>query len=175
MVVSTPLNSTSLGLPRPGKNDSYSMRDPSARFRSSEEFMQHGMSEYVILQHRNVCKDGFDLQDEIDCGKSEAVTPSIKCRFRLTYLITPLNIARPVFLDLPAPWDAISHVKRAARVRPIHPSSAALLFTASQKDRIVRICCFSPCIEQVLRTVSALNEHGYTGTYITPPFLIRSN
>ncbi|KAF8526091.1 tRNA methyltransferase complex GCD14 subunit-domain-containing protein [Gautieria morchelliformis] len=85
--------------------------------KAREEFMQHGMSDYVILQHRNVCKDGFDLQDEIDC----------------------------VFLDLPAPWDAIPHVKRAVR-----------------KDRIVRICCFSPCIEQVLRTVSALNEHGYT-------------
>lgn len=34
----------------------------------SEEFVQHGISDYVILQHRNVCKDGFDMQDEVDCG-----------------------------------------------------------------------------------------------------------
>jgi len=50
-----------------------------------------------------------------------------------------------VFLDLPAPWDAVDHAKAALR-----------------KDRTTRICCFSPCMEQVLRTVSALNEAGFT-------------
>ncbi|KAG6812303.1 hypothetical protein H0H92_003476 [Tricholoma furcatifolium] len=50
-----------------------------------------------------------------------------------------------VFLDLPAPWEAIEHAKRALR-----------------KDRTTRICCFSPCMEQVLRTVNALNDAGFT-------------
>ncbi|KAK0464198.1 tRNA methyltransferase complex subunit Cpd1 [Desarmillaria tabescens] len=50
-----------------------------------------------------------------------------------------------VFLDIPAPWDAIEHAKKALR-----------------KDCITRICCFSPCMEQVLRTVSALNDAGFT-------------
>ncbi|KAF8527525.1 tRNA methyltransferase complex subunit Cpd1 [Hysterangium stoloniferum] len=81
------------------------------------EFKQHGMSDYVSLQHRNVCKDGFALKEAVEA----------------------------VFLDLPMPWEAIPFAKMAAR-----------------KDRIVRICCFSPCMEQVSRTVSALNEHGFT-------------
>ncbi|CAE6347838.1 unnamed protein product [Rhizoctonia solani] len=86
--------------------------------RGEEEFARHGMNEFVVLQHRNVCKDGFGLQNEVD----------------------------GVFLDLPAPWEAVASAKQALR-----------------KDRIGRICCFSPCMEQVLRTVSALNELGFTG------------
>jgi len=85
--------------------------------KASEEFTQHGMSETVTLTHRNVCKDGF----------------------------TVLDAADSVFLDLPAPWEAIDFAK-----------------TALRKDRITRICCFSPCMEQVMRTVSALNDSGFT-------------
>ncbi|TFK87492.1 tRNA methyltransferase complex GCD14 subunit [Polyporus arcularius HHB13444] len=85
--------------------------------KAREEFTRHGMDDIVTLTHRNVCKDGFTVTDTVDA----------------------------VFLDLPAPWDAIGHAKNALR-----------------KDRITRICCFSPCMEQVLRTVSALNEAGFT-------------
>ena len=49
------------------------------------------------------------------------------------------------FLDLPAPWEAIPNL----------PS----LFT---RTRVARVCCFSPCIEQVLSTHSALRKHGFT-------------
>lgn len=49
-----------------------------------------------------------------------------------------------VFLDLPAPWEAIPHA-----VKTLHP------------DMITKICCFSPCLEQVLKTVSALREAGF--------------
>ncbi|KAF9525482.1 tRNA methyltransferase complex subunit Cpd1 [Crepidotus variabilis] len=88
-----------------------------ARFaKAKEEFARHGMEDVVTIQHRNVCKDGFTVVDEVDS----------------------------VFLDLPAPWDAVEHAKKALR-----------------KDCTTRICCFSPCMEQVLRTVSALNEAGF--------------
>lgn len=50
-----------------------------------------------------------------------------------------------VFLDLPAPWTAIPHL----------PS------VVSSTSR-VGICCFSPCIEQVDKTIEALEEHGWT-------------
>ncbi|KAG8781237.1 tRNA (adenine-N(1)-)-methyltransferase catalytic subunit trm61 [Ceratobasidium sp. 428] len=86
--------------------------------KARDEFNRHGMSDFVTLEHRNVCKDGFGLQDKVDS----------------------------VFLDLPAPWEAVASAGNALR-----------------KDRIGRICCFSPCMEQVLRTVSALNELGFTG------------
>ncbi|KIJ26688.1 hypothetical protein M422DRAFT_216196 [Sphaerobolus stellatus SS14] len=55
------------------------------------------------------------------------------------------NAVDAIFLDLPMPWEAIKSAKEASR-----------------KDRTVRICCFSPCIEQVLRTVSVLNQEGFT-------------
>ncbi|KNZ73150.1 tRNA (adenine-N(1)-)-methyltransferase catalytic subunit TRM61 [Termitomyces sp. J132] len=82
-----------------------------------EEFERHGMDNVITLTHRNVCKDGFTVEDTVDS----------------------------VFLDLPAPWEAVEHAKQALR-----------------KDRMTRICCFSPCIEQVLRTVNALNDAGFT-------------
>ncbi|KAH8114491.1 tRNA methyltransferase complex GCD14 subunit-domain-containing protein [Phellopilus nigrolimitatus] len=85
--------------------------------KARDEFRGHGLSDIITLTHRNVCKDGFTVIDQVDS----------------------------VFLDLPAPWDAVQHAKKALR-----------------KDRPSRICCFSPCMEQVLRTVAALNEAGFT-------------
>ncbi|KAJ3747589.1 tRNA methyltransferase complex subunit Cpd1 [Lentinula detonsa] len=95
---------------------SYEFHETRAN-KARQEFLQHGLSDRVTLSHRNVCKDGFTVIDTADA----------------------------LFLDLPAPWDAIEHAKKALR-----------------KDRIARICCFSPCMEQVLRTVSALNDAGFT-------------
>ncbi|KAJ7845370.1 tRNA methyltransferase complex GCD14 subunit [Mycena olivaceomarginata] len=99
-----------------GRLWSYEFHEARAK-KAKEEFAQHGMSDIVTLTHQNVCKDGFNLTDAADS----------------------------VFLDLPAPWDAVEHAKQALR-----------------KDRTTRICCFSPCMEQVLRTVSALNDAGFS-------------
>ncbi|VDC05525.1 unnamed protein product [Peniophora sp. CBMAI 1063] len=99
-----------------GKIYTYEFHEARAT-KAREEFERHGMSDAVTLTHRNVCKDGFTVE----------------------------NVADAVFLDLPAPWDAIEHAKKALR-----------------DDRTTRICCFSPCMEQVLRTVSSLNEAGFT-------------
>ncbi|KAJ7274131.1 tRNA methyltransferase complex GCD14 subunit, partial [Mycena rebaudengoi] len=95
---------------------SYEFHEARAN-KAREEFALHGMADIVTLTHQNVCKDGFNLTDAADS----------------------------VFLDLPAPWDAVEHAKQALR-----------------KDRTTRICCFSPCMEQVLRTVNALNEAGFS-------------
>lgn len=57
--------------------------------------------------------------------------------------------ASAVFLDLPAPWLAIPHLTRS------QPS-------ALDPSATVHICTFSPCIEQVTRTVTTLRQHGWT-------------
>ncbi|RKP07253.1 tRNA methyltransferase complex GCD14 subunit-domain-containing protein, partial [Thamnocephalis sphaerospora] len=81
-----------------------------------KEFAEHGLSDIITLTCRDACKDGFDLEDCVDA----------------------------VFLDLPAPWEAIASAKRAFK-----------------QNRMGRICCFSPCIEQVQRTCDVLREQGF--------------
>ncbi|CDR99388.1 related to GCD14-translational repressor of GCN4 [Sporisorium scitamineum] len=99
-----------------GRLWSFEFHEPRAD-KARAEFAAHGMDKIIVLNHRNVCKDGFGLTDAADS----------------------------VFLDLPAPWEAVGHATQALR-----------------RDTVTRICCFSPCIEQVLKTVTALNEHGFT-------------
>ena len=67
----------------------------------------HGLAEITTCLHRNVCDEGFAVEDACD----------------------------GVFLDLPAPWNAIDNAKRAL-----------------SKARGGRLVSFSPCIEQVLFT-----------------------
>lgn len=52
--------------------------------------------------------------------------------------------ATAVFLDLPSPWLAIPHLKSVVST-----------------TRATHICCFSPCIEQVVKTVEALKKEGW--------------
>lgn len=80
------------------------------------EFEAHGLSNRVTALWKDVCNDGFGLE----------------------------NVADAVFLDLPSPWLAVAHAERALR-----------------KDRIARIACFSPCIEQVQRALTELAHHGF--------------
>ncbi|KAJ2970477.1 hypothetical protein NQ176_g8169 [Zarea fungicola] len=57
--------------------------------------------------------------------------------------------ATAVFLDLPAPWKAIQHLSRRGGASPLDPKRTAY------------ICTFSPCIEQVTRTVNELRTLGW--------------
>jgi tRNA (adenine57-N1/adenine58-N1)-methyltransferase len=102
--------------PREGRVWSFEFHAVRAR-KASEELEQHGLSPTVSIRHRNVIKEGFGLH----------------------------HLADAVFLDLPAPWDAIDHAVDAMR-----------------QDVATRICCFSPCVEQVLKTLSALRNSSHS-------------
>jgi tRNA (adenine57-N1/adenine58-N1)-methyltransferase len=136
---------------------SFEYHEPRAK-QLQVEIKEHGLDPLVTVTHRDVYNDGFCL-DTTDGPDADAI-----------------------FLDLPAPWQALKHLTRSP------PSSAALKSVAAQSDpstplpedsttttstdpkpfrtplnplKPIRICTFSPCIEQVTRTVSALRTYGW--------------
>ncbi|KAL5335802.1 tRNA methyltransferase complex GCD14 subunit-domain-containing protein [Aspergillus crustosus] len=98
-----------------------------------EEINAHGLEGLVQVTHRDVYTDGFLLNDSTG-------TPTTSPK------------ANAIFLDLPAPWNALKHLVR----NPPSGTESALDPTSP-----VHICTFSPCLEQVQQTVSALRQHGW--------------
>ncbi|WPH01560.1 Hypothetical protein R9X50_00440700 [Acrodontium crateriforme] len=62
---------------------------------------------------------------------------------------SPSPNADAIFLDLPAPWLALKHLTRSGPNSPLNPESP------------IQLCTFSPCIEQVIATVSAMRKLGW--------------
>ena len=56
-----------------------------------------------------------------------------------------VDLADSVFLDLPATWEALKWAKEALK-----------------KDGSGRVCCFSPCIEQVLKNFETFRQLEFT-------------
>ncbi|KAL4787838.1 tRNA methyltransferase complex GCD14 subunit-domain-containing protein [Aspergillus varians] len=100
----------------------------------NDEVTEHGLDGLVQVTHRDVYQDGFLLNDPT------TGTPTTSPK------------ANAIFLDLPAPWLALKHLVRnppPGVESPLDPSSS------------VHICTFSPCIEQVQRTISALRQNNW--------------
>ncbi|TFB04194.1 hypothetical protein CCMA1212_003996 [Trichoderma ghanense] len=102
------------------------------------EIGHHGLDDLVTLTHRNVYNDGFNVNGE------------------------SLN-ATAVFLDLPAPWEALHHLSRRKIQKGGKEADADDGSWVSPLDpkQSVYICTFSPCIEQVMRTVTELRTLGW--------------
>ncbi|KAI0106431.1 S-adenosyl-L-methionine-dependent methyltransferase [Nemania sp. FL0031] len=109
-----------------------------------EEVKDHLLDGIVQVTNRDVYKDGFLVNDE---------SPEAEC----------------IFLDVPAPWQALPHLSRR---KPTHALLASgglepLTETSSDwkspicPDRAVHICTFSPCIEQVTKTVEIMRRLGW--------------
>lgn len=96
------------------------------------EMKAHGLESVVSSIHRDVYKDGFWIKSEDE----RYLSPKANC----------------IFLDLPAPWEALNHLTRngtTEKPSALDPSSS------------VHICTFSPCIEQVQKTVSEMRKLGW--------------
>lgn len=81
-----------------------------------QNLKNHGLGDVTTCIHQDVIADGFFVENACDA----------------------------VFLDLPAPWDAIPHAKQAL-----------------SRSRGGRLVSFSPCIEQVQRACSVLISEGF--------------
>lgn len=106
-----------------------------------KEIQQHGLSTLVEVNHRDVYHEGF-LVD----GKSPE--------------------ADAVFLDLPAPWLALPHLSRrkpktGAEMDGVEGAKEEEWISPLNPRKSVYICTFSPCIEQVTRTVSEMRKLGW--------------
>lgn len=96
------------------------------------EMKEHDLEPVVTSTHRDVYKEGFWIKS--DDGRY--LSPKANC----------------IFLDLPAPWEALPHLTRedtADRPSALDPSSTA------------HICTFSPCIEQAQKTISLMRRLGW--------------
>lgn len=113
-----------------GRGKVFSFEYDQKRFKTmQEEITAHKLDAFVEINHRDVYSGGF-LAD----GKSPNATA--------------------IFLDLPAPWKALSQLSRR---RPDDPNWVSPL----DPNQSVSICTFSPCIEQVINTVAELRKLGW--------------
>jgi len=129
-----------------GKVFSFEFHEP--RFQKlATEIHAHDLTPIVRITHRDVCADGFSVL--------ENATQAVQ--------------ADAIFLDLPAPWLALKHLTRApASIPPLTETDGRptdlpdSIPSPLSPTRPIRICTFSPCIEQVQRTISTLRSLGYT-------------
>ncbi|KAL5116629.1 tRNA (adenine-N(1)-)-methyltransferase catalytic subunit trm61 [Pleosporales sp. CAS-2024a] len=143
---------------RHGTVFSFEYHEPRAK-QLQREIKEHRLGPLVTVTHRDVYNEGFCLDSDADAPDAPD--------------------ADAIFLDLPAPWQALKHLTRSPRpaaapqsdpATPVPsdsmPSDASScppkpFRTPLNPLQPIRICTFSPCIEQVTRTVSALRTYGW--------------
>ncbi|GAO18353.1 uncharacterized protein UV8b_06730 [Ustilaginoidea virens] len=119
-----------------GKVFSFEFHEP--RFRKMQAEVQHHLLEGLVhVAHRDVYEEGFLID-----GKSPRATA--------------------VFLDLPAPWEALHHLCRRKTLKGVRLDERPGDWESPlDPDQSAYICTFSPCIEQVTRTVAEMQTLGW--------------
>ena len=104
---------------------------------AQREFNENGLGKVISVFHRDAYEDGFVVKDESN--------PSL--------CVDKDHPVDAVFLDLPKPYAGNNNYIFIILIAIDH-ASEVLCYNG-------RICCFSPCIEQVQENCKALNENGY--------------
>ena len=114
------------------------------------EIREHALDGIVQVTHKDVCQDGFSIDN--------STAPS------------DVN-ATAIFLDLPAPWLALKHLTRtstfiASQTPGPGPNNSPQQAGSDSSQVLdptssIHLCTFSPCIEQVQRTVATLRKAGW--------------
>ena len=142
---------------RTGKVWSYEFHEQRVA-KLTAEITDHGLADIVHITHRDVCSDGFAIE--------QLANNSIN--------------AEAIFLDLPAPWLALEHLTRVndsvingmeshpsdreeslTRGYPQRPNQINKSRSVLNPEATIRVCTFSPCIEQVQRTVTTMRQLGW--------------
>lgn len=113
------------------------------------EIEEHGLDAIVEITHKDVCQDGFRVESRAYSGVN----------------------ANAIFLDLPAPWLALKHLVRnrdsfstqlnQSATPPLQLNDATSSNLLLDPRSSIYLCTFSPCIEQVQRTISTLRKLGW--------------
>jgi tRNA (adenine57-N1/adenine58-N1)-methyltransferase len=101
-----------------------------------DEFKKNGVDHMVQVYWRDVCGD---IQEEKK--KQSLPIKEEEVMGQGGFNLGP-RVAHAISLDLPEPWKAIPH--------------AAYTLVPNG-----RLCSYSPCIEQVQKTIQAMKKHGY--------------
>ncbi|KAH8732111.1 S-adenosyl-L-methionine-dependent methyltransferase [Phaeosphaeriaceae sp. PMI808] len=133
---------------RRGAVYSFEYHEPRAR-QLQVEIKEHGLAPLVTVTHRDVYADGFCLEN--------------------TATTTNPPDADAIFLDLPAPGKpsntSPAHPSPPPPLNPSHPTPPPQQSPPQTPNPYphpsIRICTFSPCIEQVTKTVAALRTLGW--------------